>query len=640
MKRLKRLKVFFILLQITNNQKTIAMVPENTYKETNEEEDLNYRDLEPSRKRVHLNDKLTLDNAPKHMSIDKEKIEDILIRNKEKFALIRPSKLEKESAEDLDSSIESDFFDDKKEALKLATKISIIKNTDVGENKKNDGKNSKNLKKKTQTEQIINQTICIEDLTIEKLPTTNELRHWQFYTNDNNINSEIKNTINTITINLDFLKEISEKVDTIFLKHVPILFPSTTNSLKSLYIVIDKIKTLDIGGLFALENLTNLKIRNRGIRPHIGTNIGDHIGEIVNSSNSNRNKIVSLYLYRLYLHEKNTQFLLDVLVFLENLIIEGNYTCYGYINYNRLNNLKILTLKSNSIEAGLYINELTQLTELTIDTCGLKELNISKNLELVKVKLISNLISVLDAGNNSKLAILHLEANKFEFINHISCHPKAPLTQFYFFYNKISAHLNTAVLNDNNILCVPVLEYVYLRNCIIKQIDLKFLKKLEFLDLANSLFSQINVSGLPNLKEIIISNNPQLTNIKTSFNNNRNLKKLDLSYNQSLAPDDVEKILSLKNVTYVRLTHSVRGNLAIIARAAKSPTLKVFVFESNNNTILNCFRHKDAQSLFNINLNTLVEFTFPFSEKSKERFKLHLTRGSSIKEGGIDWKNI
>lgn len=290
------------------------------------------------------------------------------------------------------------------------------------------------------------------------------------------------------------------------------------------------------------------------------------------------------------------------------------------IELGELPNLTNLIIEGGIINE-INVSESPKLQTLSmINTNNISNINLSNNLELLKLNLEGNNISNIDISNNDKLIELRLNNNNLTNLNLES-----------------NINLGKLVLNDNEISNIDLsnnseLNYLMLDNNSLNSINLNNNSKLEELHIVNNNLTQLNLESLASLNELfaddnkletitfadglgrISLNNNNLTNIDFGENNlcslyisNNNIENLDTSKMQCLevlsASDNKIKSINLEN--NINLTNlSLNNN-------------EINELDVTKNTKLTWLRLKNNIGLKKVYVNDIKQLDFEIGTKDK-----------------------
>lgn len=283
---------------------------------------------------------------------------------------------------------------------------------------------------------------------------------------------------------------------------------------------------------------------------------------------------------------------------LKNIIVEDNKSLeeiifYGYEDYENNQiiyypfdkveikgciNLKSMTIyNANKIKtgsSGFDLSMYTNLKELNIQFCNLKNLDISNNRKLTRLDISHNNFEKIDLSNNKDIQTLVLDFNNFSVID-IKNNTKTeyldigfnPCTEFYFTTLKnlknficestkltklnlsdskklASLRIADGVLSDGGLLLGEKPELIFMdchNNKKLANIDLNGCTALTRLNCSDCGLTELNLNKTTSLVKLYCKNNnlkelntSSLTNLDILSCSNNQLVSLDLSNNKKL----------------------------------------------------------------------------------------------------------
>ncbi|MEN8905116.1 MAG: hypothetical protein ABF289_04065, partial [Clostridiales bacterium] len=296
--------------------------------------------------------------------------------------------------------------------------------------------------------------------------------------------------------------------------------------------------------------------------------------------------------------------------------------CYKKRKSKHKNSTKKLYLKVSSLKG---INKLPYLKKLTCYNCGLKSIDVSKNLELTELNCFDNKITKINLKNNKKLKKLILKKNMItsldldncENLNYLDCsynklvdlnlNNKSKIKYFYFNGNNLNKKGKGILINSNNFPDSgfrKYLKYNYDTNKDgrLNDFEIKYITKINCYNDSDEraendstkdevVFEKHTLKGieyLTNLK-ILSCSYDYLTELDISKNINlvglyclgNNLRELDISKNINLKELNVE-INELESI-------DISNNIKLESILCQGNNIKEFKIGNNFNLVIaNC----------------------------------------------------
>ncbi|MCB0283585.1 MAG: hypothetical protein KDF60_13455 [Calditrichaeota bacterium] len=255
----------------------------------------------------------------------------------------------------------------------------------------------------------------------------------------------------------------------------------------------------------------------------------------------------------------------------EFILIEQNIDSDGAVNQeiSRTDALIVTHLDLNFTAYNRQIEDLTgiegfsNLTFLKASGHLIEEIDLRHNTQLDTVLLSANYVSDIDVSNNTKLIYLDLQSNELHSINGLSKLKNlikldlswnlldslsfssetievllAGYNHLKFFEAKNAGNLKSIILTSNwlssvNLSWYPLLETLLLSDNNIQTIDLGQNGNLSHLYISGNSLSGLSVSSNPNLVDLRVDRNPDLTCIH--INTDQEIPSVSLSDYQELS---------------------------------------------------------------------------------------------------------
>ncbi len=253
-----------------------------------------------------------------------------------------------------------------------------------------------------------------------------------------------------------------------------------------------------------------------------------------------------------------------------------------------------ITAPSSSYLPSLDISKNTKLEYLWIAGGSLKELDISKNINLKSITLLYIFIPVLDLSKNTKLKYMELYSTGLESLNfsnnpdfeHLSCTYNPSLKKIDVSKNINLRHLscsvtNIKVLDVSNNINLASLECMHTQ---IVNLDVSKNINLEYLSCGANQIANLDVSKNINLATLACS---ELTNLNIS----KNINLVNLWYSgKQLTNLDVSKNLKLKKLVCT-------GTSLTDLNVEKNRLLEILLCSDNNLESLNLSKNTELIEL-------------------------------------------
>lgn len=213
-------------------------------------------------------------------------------------------------------------------------------------------------------------------------------------------------------------------------------------------------------------------------------------------------------------------------------ISKKGLTDLSYLKY--FTGLNVLDCSYNE-PSELPLSELTELTELNVSNCKLKNLDLSSLTKLNVLDCSDNELESLDLSNNSGLTSLSC-FNNFRIGNSLKMNHLSNLV-----YLKCGSTGLTAL----DLTGLTKLEYLDCQNNHITELNVKYLTELSALVCNGTSLTSLDVSGLTKLTELICGYNENLSNL--NMTGVSDLRRLEISYT-NLGNIDITQFAGLEEL--------------------------------------------------------------------------------------------
>lgn len=212
---------------------------------------------------------------------------------------------------------------------------------------------------------------------------------------------------------------------------------------------------------------------------------------------------------------------------IESLGLGNGINNDGYVETAKIAALTTLDIGNKNIADATGIEDFVALTELIARDNSIKNIDVSKNINLENLDLFTNTLSTIDVSKNTKLKELHVGANQLTNID-VSMLPD--LTKLWCFNNQLS----TLDVSNNSLL-----EVLNSSTNQLSSINLSSNINLEVLYTDNNNLALLDLSTNGKLVQLTVTNN-QLNSLNVKNGNNTNINIFFTTGNSSLTCIEVD----------------------------------------------------------------------------------------------------